>query len=184
MINAFSDINELNKELRSVLITQAEIDGQHVRNALSTFGETLDKLLFKQTYDTICPCDELILFELKSRRNDADASMTEADDSVTYYKSFELYIIIYGDNAANVMTKLIARLRTQAVRLQLIDSGIFLEKVGNDNSLNEFKNDVMFHRHDCSIDISCRFSIQQVSTDYTMDTADIDLIEQGDSNNE
>ena len=184
MIKAFANVNELNKELRTVLMTQAELDGQYVRNALSTFGETLDKLLFKQTYDSISPCDQLMLFELRSRQNKADVSMTEADDSVTFYKSYELYVIVYGENAADVMNKLIARLRTQAVRLQLIELGIFLEEVGNDNSLNEFKNNVMFHRHDCSVNISCRFSIEQVNSDYLMENGDIDLIAQGDSDNE
>lgn len=181
MIKAFGNVNELNKELRTILMTQSGVDGQFVRNALSTFGETLDKLLFKQTYDTICPCDVLILFELRSRENETDVSMTERDDTVTYYKSYELYVIIYGDKAADVANMLIARMRTEAVRLRLLDLGIYLESVSNDTSLNEFKNNVMFNRHDIRFNISCRFSIAQVSSDYSMETGDIDLIELGDS---
>ena len=184
MIKAFENVKELNRELRLLLIAQSEIDGQYVRNALSTFGETLDKLLFKQTYDTITPCDQLMLFELRSRQNNADVSMTESDESITYYKSYELYVIVYGENAANVMNKLIARLRTQAVRLQLINAGIFLEKVEDDISVNEFKNNVIFHRHDCSINISCRFSISQIDSDYMMNSGTITLIKKGDNDYE
>lgn len=160
-MKAIADIIELEKIVRKYLISQSEVKSEYVRNSLSTYGETLDKLLFKQTYDTICECDELILFELQTRKSESDVSMTEADDSVTIYKSYTVHVIIYGRNSATVMTKLIARLRTENVRLALRSEGVYVEEVTNDESVNEFKNDVMWHRHDCEVRISCYMSVSQ-----------------------
>ena len=164
-MKAFADINEINKIIRAQLITQSELPSNRVRNALTTYGATLDKLLTHQEYSSICVCDDLMLFELRTRDNDADVSMTEEDGFVTYYKSYLIYIILYGNESANISSKLIARLRTSSVRLALQDEGIFIEEVKNDTSLNEFKNDVLWHRHDIEILISCKMSISQITPD-------------------
>lgn len=160
---AIKDINELNKIIREQLIIQSELDSNRVRNALTTYGATLDKLLHEDKYESICKCDELMLFELRTRENDADVSMTEYDDNITFYKSYTIYIILYGDNAATIMNKLIARMRSQAVRQALYENGVYLQEMKNDISFNEFKNDTLWHRHDVEILISCKMSIEQVS---------------------
>lgn len=184
-MNTIADINELNKLVRNQLITQAELPSDRVRNALTTYGATLDKLLMKQEFDSVCPCEELMLFELRTCENDGDVSMTEVDDTVSFYKSYTLYIILYGDNSATVMNKLIARLRTQAVRQALYEEGVYIEEVKNDSSVNEFKNDVMWHRHDTEILISCKMSIKQVTPDEAFEKVDpVDAIYKGDENNE
>lgn len=170
-MNIITDINELNRLIRNQLMTQSELPSDRVRNALSTYGATLDKLLTKQEFDTICPCDELMLFELRTRENDADVSMTEnKDTTISYYKSYLVYVILYGNNSATIMNKLIARLRTQAVRQALYEEGVYIEEVKNDSSVNEFKNDVMWHRHDTEILISCKMSIKQVTPDDVFET--------------
>lgn len=162
-MTTIKDINELNKIIRTQLVLQSEISSENVRNALTTYGATLDKLLRKDEFESICECDELMLFELRTRENDADVSMTESDDTVTFYKSYTVYIILYGLNSATMMNKLIARMRTQAVRQALHEQGVYLEKVNNDMSMNEFINDTLWHRHDVEILISCKMSIEQVS---------------------
>lgn len=181
---AISDINELNKIMRLVTIQQSELDGEMVRNSLSTYGEDLDKLLFKTTYNSICPCDILALFELISRDSSSNVSMTEEDDKVTAYKSYTFHVIFYGNDSATVATKYIARMRTELVRTALLDNGVYIEKVNDDKSLNEFKQGVMIHRHDVDVDISCMMSVEQVSTsiDFTeIDEPDI-IIYKGETN--
>lgn len=167
-----NDINQLNKIVREQLIIQSELIPNRVRNALTTYGATLDKLLRKDEYESICECDELMLFELRSRENDADVSMTEIDDNITYYKSYTIYVILYGDNSATVMNKLISRLRSLPVRQKLYENGVYLEEIKNDISFNEFKNDTIWHRHDVEILISCKMSIAQVSADIDFDNLD------------
>ena len=122
-MNTIADINELNKLVRNQLITQAELPSDRVRNALTTYGATLDKLLTKQEFDSVCPCEELMLFELRTRENDGDVSMTEVDDTVSFYKSYTLYIILYGDNAATIMNKLIASCTASALRRGRVHRG-------------------------------------------------------------
>ena len=41
-MNTITDINELNKLVRNQLIIQAELPSDRVRNALTTYGATLD----------------------------------------------------------------------------------------------------------------------------------------------
>ena len=83
------------------------------------------------------------------------------------------------------MNKLIARLRTQAVRQALYEEGVYIEEVKNDSSVNEFKNDVMWHRHDTEILISCKMSIKQVTPDEAFEKVDpVNTIYEGDENNE
>lgn len=180
-----TDVNELNKIVRKYLISQAELSPERVRNALSTYGSTLDKLLEHQEYNGVCICDELMLFELRTRENEADVSMTENDDTITFDKSYTIYVIIYGDDSATVMNKLISRFRTQAVRQALYAEGVYLEKVLNDTSMNEFKNDVLWLRHDTEIHISCQMSIAQVEQVNAFESVEpINIIYKGDENNE
>lgn len=184
-MNAINDINELNKIVRTQLIAQSELPSDRVRNALSTYGEMLDKLLVREEFNGICTCDSLMLFELRTRENDGDVSMTEVNESVTFYKSYTMYVILYGDDSATIMNKLITRLRTQAVRQLLYEQGVYIEEVRNDTSMNEFKNDVMWHRHDVEILISCKMSITQATPDEAFEKIEpVDIINKGEQNNE
>lgn len=162
MIKTFSSVNELNKVLRQQLILQTELSSSNVRNGLSTYGETLEKLLAKQTYDAYEQEDSFIVFELKTRSNDSDVSYTNDDDSITYDRSYELICYIYGNSSADVANKLVSRLRTEKVRTDLYDSGVYLESVKEPVSFNEYKNDMMWLRTDVSIFVSCEFKFAQI----------------------
>lgn len=182
---SITDINELNKILRKYLISQTELPADRVRNALTTYGAELDKLLQRQEYDSINECDNILLFELKTRENDGDVSMTEADDIITFFKSYTLHLILYGAHAATIMNKFIARFRTQSIRQLLYEEGVYIEKVFNDTRINEYKNDVMWDRHDTDIYISCKMSIDQLSADETFESVEpVTTIYKGDENNE
>lgn len=178
---AIADVNELNKICRKYLISQSGIDGSMVRNSLSLYGEELDQLLYKTTYDSVNPCQAIILFELSSRDSSSNVSMTETDDSVTEFKSYSMNIVIYGDASATIAATLIARLRTEAIRSALYAEGVYIERVTDDVSVNEFKNNVMWHRHDFKIDLTCKLSITQVSPDNAFASVEISkIIEEGD----
>lgn len=162
-MTSITDINELNKIMRSYVMQQAELDGEFVRNSLSTYGETLDKLLFKQSHGSICSCDVLILFELINRDSSSNKSMTEIDDTVTMYMSYTFKLIIYGSMTETIANKLVARMRTASVRERLDADGVYLENIATAKSVNEFKNGIMLCRQDIDIDISCMMSVKQVS---------------------
>lgn len=165
MIKTFSSVNELNKVLRQQVILQSELPAENVRNGLSTYGEALEKLLVKQTYDAYEQEDSFIVFELKTRQNESDVSYTNYDDTVVYDRSYEFICYIYGNSSADVANKLVARFRTEKVRTNLYDNGVYLQEVKEPISFNEYKNEVMWLRTDVSILISCEFKITQVVVD-------------------
>lgn len=165
----FSNVKELNKVLRNQLILQSELNEKRVVNALSIYGETLDKLLEASVFDSYASQDTVLLFELVSRDLNSDVSFTDSNNKIIYNKSYRLKIILYGDSSADVANKLVARFRTQKVRNSLQDLGVYVEKIMEPISLNEFKNGVMWLRNDFSIDISCQFEFSQISDDYDID---------------
>lgn len=160
-----TSVDELNKILRQVIIQQSNLSDEQVLNSLSIHGEDLDKLFEEQEYISIDRSDALILFELQSRRSSADISMTNDDGSITLYRSFTFRVMIYGNDSSNIANVLIARLRTEDVRVQLLDSNIYVEKVSEPDVLNEYKNQTMWIRNDIAIDISCEFNISQFMSD-------------------
>lgn len=167
---ALSNVNELNKILRNQLIKQSRLNSEQVLNALSIHGEDLDKLLEEQAYISIDRSDLLILFELQSRRNDSDVSMTNEDDSVTMYRSFNFRVIIYGNDSSSLANVLVSRFRTEAVRNELHYNGVYLERVNEPDILNEYKNNTMWLRNDIVLEISCKFNISQIDVENTFET--------------
>jgi hypothetical protein len=183
-MTTLSNIKDIEKIVRKHLISESEMPANMIRNALTTYGAALDKWLEEQQYNTVCECDSIMLFELRTRDNLADKSMTENDDSITFFKSYEVYVIIYGASSAMIANNVISRFRTQRVRQALYQEGVYLEGVTNDTSINEFKNDVMWHRHDFSINISCKLCIKQTTVDNAFDDVTTNIIKEGDKINE
>ena len=173
---AFSDINELNRIIRTQLIKQSGLDGSFVRNALSLYGTNLHKETSTNIFQTLEQDDVLMLFELQIPQNQYDTSMTEDDDSISYFKSFVMKIIIYGANADNVAIKTAARLRSEFVLNKLSEEGIYIQTVTDPMSMNEYLNDVMWHRADFDINFSCMFEIEQVDNFDNLEQIDITSI--------
>lgn len=175
---AITDINELNRIFRKELILQSEVDGEFVRNSLSVDGQTLERLMYGDTSESICRCDSLILFELTTRDSDNQISFSETDNEIEQYRRFTFKIIIYGDAAAMVSAKLSARLKSLNVRQRLLDDGIKIERVSYDDSINEYKNDTIWKRNDITIDIWCKLVFNKISEDYTMSSVEIKEIKE------
>ena len=183
---ALTTVDDIEKIVRAKLIEQSELNPKQVRNALSLHGEALEKWLDEQTFASIglhvkgydfqtwdeSLWDELsdkwsnsgtmMLFELQTRDNTGDMSEDEGD-VISYYRSYRVYVTIYGTYGNDISNITVARLRTQAVRLSLRNSGIYLERVSNPVKLNEYKNETMWTRNDFEIDISCKMNVAPIS---------------------
>lgn len=159
-----SNIDDLEKVIRTQLIAQSELNPKFVRNSLSLHGEALEKVLNDQIYASIDNKDALMLFELRTRDNESDMSEDE-NGNISYYKSFEIYVMIYGDGSTDIANKTIARFRTQQVRLGLRECGVYLESVTNAQRLNEYKNETMWIRNDFAIEITCQLTVNKLVDD-------------------
>lgn len=203
-MNTTSNIDNATKILRDTLIEQSQLLPERVLNSLSIHGTELDKILEEQIYNSIELNDTTMLFELYSLDSTSNVSMEEGDiytakpltcsnsticseevicgkfiidRSITYYKMFRLHLILYGQNSSDLAVKLSSRLRSLSTRSKLYESGIYIEKVSDPETINEYKNDIMWLRNDVNIDLGLKFSISQVSlpTEY-MKLNDIHVI--------
>lgn len=187
-----TNINDVIVKIRNMLISQSQLPSDRVLNSLSLRGTELDELLSEneEIYNGISILNTTLLFELRSIQSNSNVSMEEGDiynasdlmcsdsticdpnticgdtiidRSITYYKMYELYIIIYGENGLDTAIKLASRMRSQEVRSDLYMDGIYIEKVSDPNMINEFKNDTMWLRNDISINLGLKFAIDPTS---------------------
>lgn len=162
MIKAISNIDELNRIIRQQLMLQSELDGSKVLNSVSSYGQNLDKLLQAAEYTSVVPSDNILLFELTTRSSDAEVSYM-MNDKIQYDRAYLIKVIIYGDNSSDIMNKLVGRFRTEKVRYSLQQEGVYLESIDPSGPINEFKNDRMWIRNDCDINIYCRNEIDELN---------------------
>ena len=179
----FTNSDEINKLIRLQIIRQANLLPERVLNSLSTYGAELDKVLTEiltvstshtvgrhnvqssedeSIYVPIQHSDVVVLFELQDRQSSNNMSETNDDNSVTYTKSYIVHLILYGDSCGDVATTLVARLRTERCRTELLDEGISLERVTDPDRINEFKNNTLWQRTDFDIYISVEYKYTQV----------------------
>lgn len=179
-MKTISNINELNKILRNMLIEQSQLTPSMVLSSLSLHGTDLDKHLQQicslttlcgehnnSNYNSIERQDALMLFELESNTMLNDISITTEDDKLIYYRALVLKVILYGDGSNDIASNTIARLRSEAVREKLYGNGVYLESVSRPNVLNDFKNDTMWLRVDFDINLGCKLVIEQIDTPNT-----------------
>lgn len=170
MINAITNLSDIDVIIRDFIITQSEVKPEFVRNSASVFGTTLDKDYASNIFDSIDLDDTLILFDVKNRYNEGDMSQTQKDGMINLYRSFNVHIIVYGNNSKDVANTLIARFRTQKVRTDLQNQAIYLEKVSDLVEVHEFKSSILWVRNDFDINISCKIQINQIDDDYEPET--------------
>ena len=160
-----TDINDINSILRSKIIAQTGLNGQMVRDATTEYGAYLDRNTSGSVFETITPTNTLILFELQARTTNTDMSYTNDDNSISYFRSYRMHVMVYGSDSDNTANKLAARLRTEKVRNELLASGVYMEQVSEPVRITEFKNNIVWFRNDLNIDVACEVTITQVSTD-------------------
>lgn len=164
-----NDINDLNKIIRTLLMSQSELDPQFIRNAVSMYGQNLDKNYDDDILSNLTTDDLLMLFELQSRQTDFEISETEEDDSISYYKAYTIHITIYGNASITFSNQLIARLRSNTVRELFAVQGVYLESVSESKYICEFKNHVLWQRADFDINIACKMSLSQLNVEHEFD---------------
>ena len=141
--------------LRDAIIEYTCIDGEFVINALSAYGPDLSKLLndvqvsihTKGSNPEEKRRDCLIIFEI---RNNADSSnnMYQQEE---LYSGYAMHIIIYGECAEEMSKRLKQQLLLLDNKYQLRRNGVHISSISNIESLNEFKNEVMWQRRDFDI---------------------------------
>lgn len=189
-MKAIKDFNDIIKILRNTIIIQSQLPAERVLNSLSLEGTELDKLLEESRYNSIEQEDTTILFELNSTpQSNSNVSMEEGDIStikeltcgetilcdnsllcgeehidraITYYRMYNLHLVLYGQDSSFTAVKLSSRMRSQEVKSNLYAKGIYIESVSNPESINEFKNDIMWLRNDVTINLGVKFLITQV----------------------
>lgn len=157
-----SDIKELDKIVRNMLILQSGLNANFVRAANSEYGTDLDKKN-ASIFTSLTQDDVAILFEISARESEANMS-EDTKGGIVIYQSFNAHIIIYGQNSLTLAPTLIARLRTEESRELFQTNGVYLELVTTPDKLEEIKNGVIWMRHDFDIHLSCQMLIQPVNT--------------------
>ena len=169
-------IDNLDRVIRTMLISQSELPARFVRNASSAYGTDLDKRLLDEVFDSIETDDVLMLFDNNVDAQDDNVSMTESNDDLTYYLTFKTTVTLYGDRSADVAVKTIARLRSELVRLKLQSNDVFVKDVTNPVVLREFKNNVLWTRHSFELSYAVKLTINSVEESYDVQTIDVTVI--------
>lgn len=172
-----SSVNELNKLLRKHLIKQSEIDANNVLNGLSIYGAELEKRIEEQIFASYDVNNVVIVFELKTL--DSSNNMSENDDEdIMLDSSYNMHVIIYGNNSNDVANATVARFRTPKVREEIHNDDIHLVKVTSPQSVNEYVNNTLWLRTDFDIEVSVEMKISQVSKEDDITSIDsINIIE-------
>ena len=192
-MKSIQNLDVLTETIRNMLISQSELSPDRVLNSLSLTGTDLDKLLEDSIYTSITQNDTTLLFELSSVNvSNNNVSMESGDKynskylacspfticgpntivgsfvidySITYYKMYQLHLILYGLSSSEVAMKLVARLRSEAVRHNLYADGLYVEDITDIQTFNEFKNNLMWLRNDITINIGIKSDISQILSD-------------------
>lgn len=141
--------------LRSKILELTGLDGQFVISALSAYGADLAKVL-SDAQDSIAQTslnptssvnDSLIVFEPISD-TDSNNNMLLHDDA---YAAYRLHLIFYGDSAEELSIKLKSKMLQIDEKVNLNSQGVQISRISNVESMNEFKNEVMWQRRDMDI---------------------------------
>ena len=164
MINEIQNLNYLDKIFGDMILNLSELKREQIKNALSVRGADLNKIISENKKNVSIPIDLsdiIIIFEISNRNSLNNVSMIEKDDTITNYCSFNIKIIIYGNYSKTLSQILKAKFESEIIKQKMYESGIFLEKVLDINSVNEFINETVWIRNDINIEFSCRMSIKQ-----------------------
>lgn len=146
--------------LRAKIIALTGLEQDFVLDALSAYGTDLAKVLSeaqesikqKALNPTETVNDTLILLEA---RNDIDSSdnMFEKQNA---YGAYILHVTIYGESAEEISMKLKAKILLIDEKVDLNMKGVQIRSISNIESVNEYKNEVMWQRRDMDIHFAFR----------------------------
>lgn len=159
-IKALQSLDDAIVILRNAILRLTGLGSQFVVNALSAYGTDLAKMLFDMQESIRQPDsnpamsenDSLLLFEAISD-NDSNDNMMQQSDA---YNAYRLHVIIYGEGSEEIAVKLKARLLLIDEKVNLNTQGVQIRSISNIESMNEFKNEVMWQRRDMDIHFAFR----------------------------
>lgn len=169
-ITEFSEIDII---VRTHLIRQSQIDQSLVKNLASRYGSSFSKNETDEIFDSVLPSDNIIFFITEKSPSSNDVSLTNEDETITQYSSYDVKVSIYGDDSANLAMKLVARFRTSKVRTSMFESGLHIHSIEESGSIHEFKNDVAWLRTDFTIHVECEHRVEQVEDDLDVSSLNI-----------
>ena len=177
MIIKTTNIDELNKIVRNTLIEQSQLEPIKIVNGVSIHGQDLIKRINDYVYKSYEPQDALIVFDLQSRDSSNSFSQTKDNNTISYYMSYAIHLMIYGNSSPTMSNLIASRLRTEYVRDSLQYQGVYLESVSNPTIGNDFINNSMHIRCDMFINISCQMEISQVVNNDDFNIIDLSIEE-------
>lgn len=149
MIERVEDIILL---LRPLIALNAEMDLDDIINIDSIRGVELTKIENgkKVPYE---PYETVIAFELVENNNIDINETYEKDNLVHSVSSYDINLVIYGDEARTISKKLRARILSEKVRGDLAEQGISLIDASSIEPTTEMINSVRYIRRDFTITI-------------------------------
>lgn len=174
IIDAITNPLEIEKIIRNEIIKQSGLDSSNVLNGISIRGQDLIKSIGDNIFVSYDAKDSVIIFEVVFNPSSSNnVSMTEEDESITVYASYNVNIIIYGNQSNYIANLLKSRLLTSQSRNNLQYQGIYLADISNIEPMNEFINDSLWVRNNLTLNISCRFNYSQVETENEISQLDL-----------
>lgn len=164
---------DIDKFIRNVLSTQSELALNYVLNGISLNGQDLRKVVANsdnKIWDSFTHTDTFIVFEKEkddnSRNNMSETRIKSNSEKIDKIVSYKIKVYIYGDNSDLIRNKLVSRLLSQVVKVSLLDKGIHIIKIDNENTINEFVNNIMWIRNDFDLYVSVNYEFSPVTNDY------------------
>lgn len=163
-IKALQTLDDAVIILRSEMLRLTGLQNDFIINALSAYGADLAKILqdaqdsiqesIQQTSlnPTATINDTLVLIEASSNVDSNDNMMLKSNA----YSAYSLHVIVYGESAEEVATSLKAKLLQIDEKVKLDMLGVHISSISNIESMNEFKNEVMWQRRDMDIHFAFR----------------------------
>ena len=164
---------DIDKFIRNELSTQSELGLNYVLNGISLNGQDLRKVVANtenKIWDSFTHTDTFIVFEKEKddnlRNNMSESVVKSNSDKIEKIVSYKIKVYIYGDSSDLIRNKLVSRLLTDSVKVSLLEKGIHIVKIDNENTINEFVNNIMWIRNDFDLYISVKYEFSPITNNY------------------
>lgn len=146
--------------IRNMIISQSNIDSNHVLNSLSIRGQDLQKLIqdtnIYMSYDLN---DKIILFKISKNDNTNNVQLSEENDIISLYTSYKCHLYIYGNNSFDFSEILKAKILTEKNIDDMFFKGINITSCSNIENISDFINNTIWPRSDFNIYFSYKYNV-------------------------
>ena len=171
-----TDTKIFGKIFGDVIVANSSLDKNHVINAKSLYGGTLQKGNDNDTVLKSFKPEETFATFLVTHDNSSDTMTEDVDNTLTTYESFICSIMIYGEHYNDVTSNLYARLLTQEILTSLHSKGVHIQTIENKGDASDFLNGMLVKRRDLIIHFSCEMDTSKIEKYDEMSSFDIETI--------